>query len=85
MAWKGIQPKVGGDRVGDARQLLRGISRITGNCCPVTYELGQKISDDEMSQIRLKPHKTHPDWNYTFAPHHNSKQQTSFCGNPLAY
>jgi len=32
------------------------------------YELGQKITDAEMEQIRLRRHKTHPDWNYTILP-----------------
>ena len=32
------------------------------------YEPGQKIRDDEMHTLRLKPHKFHGDWNYTFQP-----------------
>jgi DDE family transposase len=32
------------------------------------YEPGQKITDDEMRTLRLKPHKFHGDWNYTFHP-----------------
>jgi hypothetical protein len=32
------------------------------------YELGQKVTDAEMKQLRLQYHKTHPAWNYTIAP-----------------
>jgi hypothetical protein len=29
------------------------------------YQLHQKIADAEMARLRLDPHDTHPDWNYT--------------------
>jgi hypothetical protein len=32
------------------------------------YELGQKISDDQMRTLEMKPHKFHGNWNYTFQP-----------------
>jgi hypothetical protein len=32
------------------------------------YETGVEISKDEISQIHLKRHKVHPDWNYTLLP-----------------
>jgi hypothetical protein len=32
------------------------------------YEPGQKIADDEMRALRLKPHAFHGDWNYTLDP-----------------
>lgn len=32
------------------------------------YEPGQKITNDEMRALRLKPHAFHGDWNYTLAP-----------------
>ena len=32
------------------------------------YEPGQKITDDEMRTLQLKPHKFHGDWNYTLEP-----------------
>jgi hypothetical protein len=32
------------------------------------YEPGQKITDEEMRTLQLKPHKFHGDWNYTLAP-----------------
>jgi len=33
------------------------------------YPKGQEISDEQMAQIRLAPHRFHPDWNYTIHPH----------------
>jgi hypothetical protein len=33
------------------------------------YEPGQKIADDEMHNLRVKPHTFHGDWNYTVQPH----------------
>lgn len=33
-----------------------------------TYEKGIKISDDELSTIRLQRHKFHGEWNYTIKP-----------------
>jgi hypothetical protein len=32
------------------------------------YEPGQKITDDEMRALSLKPHRFHGDWNYTLHP-----------------
>jgi hypothetical protein len=32
------------------------------------YEPGQKISEEEMRALRLKPHTFHGDWNYTLQP-----------------
>jgi len=29
------------------------------------YELRQKFADEEMAQVHLRPHETHPKWNYT--------------------
>jgi hypothetical protein len=34
------------------------------------YEPGEKITDDEMRTLRMKPHRFHGDWNYTFQPRH---------------
>jgi hypothetical protein len=33
------------------------------------YPLGQKVSDEEFSSIRLTPHKFHGEWNYKILPH----------------
>jgi len=32
------------------------------------YEAGVKIPDEEMERINLRPHSTHPFWNYTISP-----------------
>jgi hypothetical protein len=32
------------------------------------YETGIKISDEEMQQLQIRRHKTHPQWNYTLSP-----------------
>ncbi len=32
------------------------------------YETGKKISDEQMDEINLEPHRTHPKWNYTINP-----------------
>jgi hypothetical protein len=32
------------------------------------YETGVKISDEEMQDLRIRRHKTHPQWNYTLSP-----------------
>ena len=32
------------------------------------YETGVTISDEEMQQLRIRRHKTHPEWNYTLSP-----------------
>ena len=32
------------------------------------YPKGQEVSDKQMTQIRLAPHRFHPDWNYTIHP-----------------
>jgi hypothetical protein len=36
------------------------------------YEPGQKITDEEMRKLRLKPHRFHGDWNYTLQPRSNA-------------
>ncbi len=32
------------------------------------YEKGVKISKEQLSHVNLKPHRTHPSWNYTIEP-----------------
>lgn len=34
------------------------------------YEPGQKITDEEMRTLRLRPHRFHGEWNYTLEPRH---------------
>jgi transposase len=33
------------------------------------YETGVTVSDEQMEGLRIRRHKTHPDWNYTLSPH----------------
>lgn len=33
-----------------------------------TYELGKKPTKDEMASVKIKPHKFHPEWNYSIYP-----------------
>jgi hypothetical protein len=33
-----------------------------------TYETGVKVTKSQMEDLRVRPHKTHPDWNYTIEP-----------------
>lgn len=33
-----------------------------------TYETGHKVTDQQMNELRLKPHAFHGDWNYTLRP-----------------
>lgn len=33
-----------------------------------TYPSGIKITDEELSQVKLRPHKFHGEWNYTIKP-----------------
>jgi len=40
------------------------------------YEKGIKITDDQMSQINIKRHVFHGEWNYTIRPRRKAKRQT---------
>ena len=42
--------------------------RISARLDKNTYDLGEKISDDEMTNVQMQPHETHPNWNYTILP-----------------
>ncbi len=33
------------------------------------YEMGIKVSDEELARVRIVPHKFHGEWNYTISPH----------------
>ena len=43
--------------------------RIKAQIDPRSYELGRKITDEEMRDIRLVPAKFHGEWNYSITPH----------------
>lgn len=32
------------------------------------YETGEEVTDAEMQILRIRPHKTLPEWNYTVTP-----------------
>lgn len=48
--------------------------RMKAKLDPKFYELGIKISDQQMEQLNLQPHKLHPAWNYTIGPRAHTKQ-----------
>jgi hypothetical protein len=33
------------------------------------YETGVKVTKSQMESLRIRPHRTHPAWNYTLQPH----------------
>jgi hypothetical protein len=33
-----------------------------------TYETGETVTDEEIQMLRIRLHKTHPEWNYTIMP-----------------
>ncbi|MGA8537555.1 MAG: ISAzo13 family transposase [Thermoplasmata archaeon] len=33
------------------------------------YDVGEKVTDEEMRGINLREHEVHPKWNYTISPH----------------
>jgi hypothetical protein len=42
--------------------------RINAELDPRSYELGRKITDEEMKAVRLRPARFHGDWNYSISP-----------------
>jgi Rhodopirellula transposase DDE domain len=49
--------------------------RVKAKLDPKFYEPGVKISDEEMEQLRIKPHRLHPVWNYTISPRADTPQK----------
>jgi hypothetical protein len=41
--------------------------RVGAKLDPRIYESGLTISDDEMKGVKLRPHRFHPEWNYSIA------------------
>jgi hypothetical protein len=35
------------------------------------YETGAKISNQQMNELNIKPHKQNPEWNYSLLPRAN--------------
>ena len=67
--WKG-QPLVSYETVVNligATRTKTGL-RVKAELDANQYEAGVKISDEEMERINLRPHNTHPRWNYTISP-----------------
>lgn len=54
-----------------ATQTTTGL-RIRCELDPRRYPEGQKVSDDEMADVRVRRHSFHGDWNYTIYPRHAS-------------
>src|SRR5512135_1002894 len=42
--------------------------RVTAELTPKPYVKGVKVSDRQMTELRLRRHKTCPSWNYTIKP-----------------
>jgi hypothetical protein len=47
--------------------------RIKARLDPKRYEKGLKITDEQMEDINIEPHHTHPQWNYTIRVHASRK------------
>lgn len=53
---------------------IRTTTSTTGFCCQADldtslYETGLIVSDEELAQVRIRPHRRFPNWNYTIYPH----------------
>lgn len=53
---------------------IRTTTSTTGFCCQADldtslYETGITVSDEELAQVRIRPHRRFPNWNYTIYPH----------------
>lgn len=67
--WKG-QPLVSYETIVNligATRTQTGL-RVKARLDAKWYEAGLKIPDEEMERINLRPHSTHPVWNYTISP-----------------
>lgn len=42
--------------------------KVTAELDTGTYELHKKPTKEQMAQIKIKPHKFHPEWNYSIYP-----------------
>ena len=71
--WKGV-PLVSYETVVNLIGATRTSSglRIRAALDHRAYAPGIKIPDDEMARLNLRPHRTHPDWNYTVSPRNGS-------------
>lgn len=69
--WRG-QPLVSYETVVNliSSTTTRGGLRIKAALDEREYETGVKITDKQMAQVQLEPHRTYPEWNYTISPAH---------------
>lgn len=51
----------------EGTQTKKGL-QVTAELDTGTYELGQKPTKQQMTSIKIKPHKFHPEWNYSIYP-----------------
>ena len=56
---------------------IRTTTSTTGFCCQAdldttVYETGATVSEEELAQVRLRPHRRFPNWNYTIYPRSNN-------------
>ena len=69
MNWKG-EPLVSFETVVNmisATTTKKGL-RIQAMLDPSVYETGVKITDEQMKQLNLQPHRRNPKWNYSLLP-----------------
>ena len=69
MNWKG-EPLVSFETVVNmisATTTTKGL-RIQAILDPSVYETGVKITDEQMKQLNLQPHRRNPEWNYSLLP-----------------
>jgi hypothetical protein len=69
MSWRG-EPLVSFETVVNmisATKTTQGL-RIQAVLDPSVYETGVKITDEQMKQLNLQPHRRNPEWNYSLLP-----------------
>lgn len=47
-----------------------------------TYATGQKVTDDELSKVRVTPSPFHGEWNYKISPSDHAKRSDNFRSGP---
>ena len=70
MNWKG-EPLVSFETVVNmisATKTKQGL-RIQAVLDKGRYETGVKISNEQMKELNLQPHRQNPEWNYSLLPH----------------
>jgi hypothetical protein len=50
--------------------------RIQALLDPSVYETGVKITDEQMKQLNLQPHRRNPEWNYSLLPRRGSPKHS---------